>query len=117
MDLIADIFLISGALGAGFYCLILSRRLNRLNDLETGVGGAVAVLSAQVDDLTKSLSNAQKIAGQSTQELSNVTQRAEETTRRLELILASMHDIEPSESGQSKSMGPLLGRKAGERNV
>ena len=50
MDLIADILLVAGALGAGFYCFILGRRLNRFNDLENGVGGAVAVLSAQVDD-------------------------------------------------------------------
>ena len=41
MDLIADIFLIAGALGAGFYCIVLSRRLSRFTDLENGVGGAV----------------------------------------------------------------------------
>ena len=52
MDIIADILLAAGALGAGIYCYILGRRLNRFNDLEKGVGGAVAVLSAQVDDLT-----------------------------------------------------------------
>ena len=52
MDLIADILLVAGAFGAGFYCFILSRRLSRFTDLEKGVGGAVAVVSAQVDDLT-----------------------------------------------------------------
>ena len=55
MDLIADIFLIAGALGAGFYCIVLSRRLSRFTDLENGVGGAVAILSQQVDDLTRAL--------------------------------------------------------------
>ena len=34
MDLIADILLAAGAMGAGFYCLILGRRLNRFNNLE-----------------------------------------------------------------------------------
>ena len=53
MELVADILLVAGALGAGVYCFVLARRLNRFNALEKGVGGAVAVLSAQVDDLTK----------------------------------------------------------------
>ena len=49
VEMIADVLLVAGALGAGVYCYVLARRLSRFNDLETGVGGAVAVLSAQVD--------------------------------------------------------------------
>ena len=93
MDLIADILLVAGAFGAGFYCLILSRRLNRFNDLEKGVGGAVAVLSAQVDDLTKTLDLAKHTADTSTDSLDGLTERAESVARRLELLVASMHDI------------------------
>ncbi len=47
MELIADILLVAGALGAGLYCFVLSRRLRKFTDLEQGVGGAVAVLSSQ----------------------------------------------------------------------
>ncbi len=61
--MIADILLVAGALGAGFYCFILARRLTKFTDLENGVGGAVAVLSAQVDDLGKTLNLAQKKRG------------------------------------------------------
>lgn len=93
MELIADILLVAGALGAGFYCFILSRRLSRFNDLETGVGGAVAVLSAQVDDLTKTLDAARQTAGSSTDSLEALTDRAETVARRLELMVASMHDL------------------------
>ncbi|WP_299728778.1 hypothetical protein [uncultured Tateyamaria sp.] len=93
MDLIADILLAAGALGAGFYCFILGRRLNRFNNLEKGVGGAVAVLSAQVDDLTKTLAAAQKTAAISTETLTELTERAEQTSRRIELQIASIHDI------------------------
>ena len=78
MDLVADILLVAGALGAGFYCFVLGRRLKRFNDLEKGVGGAVAVLSAQVDDLTKTLEAAQKTAAESAEALSDTTQRAAE---------------------------------------
>ena len=54
MNFIADVPLISGTLAAGIFCIILSKRLSRLNDLEKGVGGAVSVLSVQVDNLKKS---------------------------------------------------------------
>ena len=93
MDLIADILLAAGALGAGFYCLVLSRRLKRFNDLEKGVGGAVAVLSAQVDDLNKSLVSAQKVSDGSRKALEQLTGRAETVAQRLELMMASMHDM------------------------
>jgi len=93
MNLIADILLAAGALGAGFYCLVLGRRLNRFNDLEKGVGGAVAVLSAQVDDLTRTLAAAQATAGTSAKTLTELTARAETSARKLELQMASLHDL------------------------
>ncbi|GFE49574.1 hypothetical protein So717_13270 [Roseobacter cerasinus] len=93
MELIADVLLAAGALGAGIYCLVLGRRLNRFNDLEKGVGGAVAVLSAQVDDLTKTLSAAQSTAANSADTLTDLTKRAEDMSRKLELQMASLHDV------------------------
>lgn len=95
MELIADILLAAGAIGAGFYCLVLGRRLNRFNDLEKGVGGAVAVLSAQVDDLTRTLAAAQQAAAQSATTLNDLVARAEESARRLEMQMASLHDLPP----------------------
>lgn len=93
MDIIADILLVAGALGAGFYCFILARRLNRFSDLEKGVGGAVAVLSSQVDDLNKSLHSAQSVSAESNTALDQLTTRAEAVSKRLELLMASMHDV------------------------
>lgn len=93
MDIIADILLAAGAIGAGVYCFVLGRRLNRFNDLEKGVGGAVAVLSAQVDDLNRTLTAAQQTASESAQTLTDLTKRAEDMSRRLELQMASLHDI------------------------
>lgn len=99
MDLIADILLAAGALGAGFYCFVLSRRLKKFHDLEKGVGGAVAVLSSQVDDLNKSLKEAQAISNGSSHELKQLTGRAETVAQRLELMMASLHDIPAVETG------------------
>lgn len=97
MAVIADMLLAAGALGAGFYCLVLARRLRRFTDLEKGVGGAVAVLSAQVDDLTKTLQRSQVTAKSSVDTLAQVNQRAEAAAQRLELLLASLHDLPEAE--------------------
>lgn len=93
MEMIADILLVAGAIGAGIYCMVLGRRLKRFNDLEKGVGGAVAVLSAQVDDLTRTLAAAQRTANGSSGTLDQLTERAERLSKTLELQMASLHDI------------------------
>ena len=101
MTLIADILLVAGALGAAFYCFILGRRLRRFNDLETGVGGAVAVLSSQVDDLEKTLETARNSARASSEALLSQVERAEDVRRQLELQMASLHDVIPDHDGVS----------------
>lgn len=93
METIADILLVAGAFGAGVYCFVLARRLARFNDLENGIGGAVAVLSVQVDDLTRALAVAQKAASDSTGTLDDLTERAETVAGRLEILVASLHDV------------------------
>ncbi len=113
MELIADILLVAGALGAGVYCFILSRRLSRFNDLEKGVGGAVAVLSAQVDDLTKTLNMAQKTARSSEVSLKELTEHADGVAKRLELMVASMHDLPeaaPEPQSTPKAADPVFMR-------
>jgi hypothetical protein len=111
MVFVADILLVAGALGAGLYCHVLSRRLSRFTDLEQGVGGAVAVLSAQVDDLGKALKQAQSTASSSVKTLVDVNVRAETSARRLELLIASMHDV-PNEEIIEKQCSPFFVRHA-----
>ena len=93
MEMIADILLGAGALGAAAYCLVLSRRLAAFTRLESGMGGAIAVLSAQVDDMTRALDRARGAATSSAEALEGRTRRAEQVAERLELLLASMHDL------------------------
>lgn len=93
MDALANILSIAGALGAAFYCFTLSHRLRRFTRTEDGMRGAVAALSAQVDGMTAALKFAQEAAGQPTARHDDLTRRAEEAARRLELMLAALHDI------------------------
>lgn len=103
MSLIADILLIAGALGAGIYCVVLSRRLTKFTDLEGGMGGAIAVLSVQVDDMTKLLDKAKVTASSSSSSLEALTQRAEGVAQRLELLVASMHDLPEAKEPEPKA--------------
>lgn len=93
MEIIADILMSAGAFGAAVYCYVLAGRLKKFSTLETGMGGAIAVLSAQVDDMTKALEAARRTAGDSATSLELSTQRAEAVAARLDLLLASMHDL------------------------
>ncbi|WP_170411578.1 hypothetical protein [Ruegeria atlantica] len=106
MELIADILLVAGALGAGLYCFVLSRRLKRFTDLEKGVGGAVSVLSSQAEELKKSLDTARDASDQSGVALKELTERAETIAQRLELMMASMHDVVPEEEDAAKPSAP-----------
>ena len=75
MNLIADILLVAGSFGAAIYCYVLSGRLKKFTTLETGMGGAIAVLSAQVDDMTRALEKARTAATGSADGLQALTAR------------------------------------------
>lgn len=101
MNLIADALLAAGAFGAALYCYVLQGRLKRFTALESGMGGAIAVLSAQVDDMTRALQAAQGTAGQSSATLEAQVARAEAAAARLDLMLAALHDL-PETGGGSQ---------------
>lgn len=109
MNLIADILLASGALAAAFYCFVLSRRLRRFADLDKGVGGAIAVLSVQVDDLARTLQSSEQAAKRSADVLAHESVRAEAAAKRLELLIASLHDL-PDPASQPTPINPFFTR-------
>lgn len=93
MEMISDILLVAAAFGAAIYCAVLSSRLKKFQTLEGGMGGAIAVLSAQVDDMTRALDKARGTASGHAETLDALAMRAEAVAARLELMLASMHDL------------------------
>ncbi|MEM7508266.1 MAG: hypothetical protein AAF415_16150 [Pseudomonadota bacterium] len=92
MELIADGLLILAALCASLYCLVLSRRLRRLNRLDNGLGGAIASLSTQVDEMHRALAEAKQVTERSKRELDSRTKRAEQAAGRLELLLVAVRE-------------------------
>ena len=102
MDLIADSLLLAATLGALLYCSVLAARLRRFTTLESGMGGAIAVLSAEVDEMTRALEKAQGVAGQSERRLTGLTERADRLATRLELLVAALHDLPAETSAQNE---------------
>jgi hypothetical protein len=105
MTLVSDILLSAGAFGAAIYCFVLSARLKKFTTLENGMGSAIAVLSAQVDDMTKALERARGATISSASGLESLTSRAETVAGRIELLLASMHDLpEPAQDASQSAL-------------
>jgi outer membrane murein-binding lipoprotein Lpp len=89
MTLFLDLAIALGAFLAAAYCLLLSRRLRALSQLDGDVGAAIAVLSQQVDALTRALQAASQSSTQAEASLALTIARAETATRNLELMLAA----------------------------
>lgn len=93
LTFLADALMVVAALGAAVYCFILSRRLTRLSSIDKGLGGAIAVLSAQVDDMNKALEAAKSESDSAASHLQDLTHQAREIASDLELMIAACHDV------------------------
>lgn len=95
MALILDLVVASGAFLVAAYCLSLSRKLRALSRLDGDVGAAIAVLSQQVDALTRALQAAAQSSTQAEASLALTIARAETATRNLEMMLAAGRNSPP----------------------
>lgn len=110
MAFVSDFLVVAAALGAALYCFILSRRLQALTRLDGGLGSAIALLSAQVDDLSRTLRQARENADSGAAALNSQTARAEAACQRLELLLATLHDLPADgERAQGNEAAPAAG--------
>lgn len=82
MEYLFQAALTVASVGLAGFCLVLARRLRRLNDLETGLGGAIAVMAAEVDRLERAI----RVARDEATEASKALAR-EITTARKERAL------------------------------
>lgn len=104
MGFILDLVIACSALLAAAYCLLLSRRLRAFSRLDGDVGKAIAVLSQQVDALTKALHAAEQSNARADSALEQQIARADATARRLELLMAAQHvPATPSAESVSKA--------------
>lgn len=60
MDLIADGLFIATALTAALYCYVLSQRLRRLSDAESGIGAQIAALNKALEETRSGLAETRR---------------------------------------------------------
>ncbi|KGJ06276.1 hypothetical protein SAMN04487972_1044 [Paracoccus halophilus] len=75
---ILQTLLITFTVGLAFFCFALARRLRMLNDLENGLGGAIAVMTSEISRLENSIILAKAEAMRATRSLSEEIERAKE---------------------------------------
>lgn len=75
---IIEILLLLGCCLLGGFCFSLTQKLRRLNNLETGIGGAIAVLVSEIARLEHSILLARNEALRATTGLSEEIERAKE---------------------------------------
>lgn len=85
VEMILPAALMAACLAVALYCHILARRLRRLNDLETGLGGAIAVMSAEVARLEAAIAAARAEAEGASRALAAEVARAQDERLRLRL--------------------------------
>lgn len=95
MSILLDALIGVTALLAAAYCLLLSRRLRAFSRLDGEVGKAIAVLSQQVDALSRALKAAEEANKTAAAALEHQAGRADMAARRLELLMAAhTHEAE-----------------------
>lgn len=89
----SDILIIFASLGAMAYCMVLSRRLSRLTSFDKGLGGAIAVMSSQVDEMKAALKEAKSGSDGAGTQLNDLVHQAREISAELEMMIAACHDF------------------------
>lgn len=93
MTLITDGLMIAAALFAGAYCLVLSRRLRALKDLDSGVGGAIMRMTRALEDARLALEEAKAANRDGNKELKDLIVRAEAASGQLRILLSATRDL------------------------
>ncbi len=94
--------LIAACLAVSLYCHVLARRLRKLNDLETGLGGAIAVMTAEVARLEAAIAAARDEAAQAGRMLAAEVERARDERLRLRLGQDLGEGIAPSRARRTR---------------
>ncbi|ODT61172.1 MULTISPECIES: hypothetical protein [Paracoccus] len=76
LEQLMQILLLVACVGLGVFCLTLARRLRKMNNLESGLGGAIAVMAAEVDRLERAIRAARDEATAASERLADEIETA-----------------------------------------
>ncbi|MEM7642816.1 MAG: hypothetical protein AAF366_09835 [Pseudomonadota bacterium] len=93
IPLISDSLLLLATVALAAYCWRLAARLRAFNDVDSGLGGAIAALSLQVEELKATLARATAESDSAATSLDMATDRANDSIGRLEMLIAAAEDV------------------------
>lgn len=105
METVANILLISGTMAATFYCRVLALRVSKLKVLNKGLDSAILSLSNSVEILRSTLQTTLSHNLQFSNNLAEVSQRAEIAAGRLHILLSNTVNVKLPELND-KAIGP-----------
>lgn len=112
LNQLADVLLAAASLGAAAYCMVLSRRLKKLGSFDKGIGSAIAVLSAQVEEMKAALREAKAGSDSASENLNDLVRQARDISSELEMMIAACHDFaETAIDVQSRAGGVDAGQE------
>lgn len=76
MEHLLQAMMVVACLGLAAFCVTLARRLRKLNDLESGLGGAIAIMAAEVDRLEQAIRAARDEANAASERLADEIETA-----------------------------------------
>ena len=88
LAVLAQIALAVAGLALALWCAVLARRLRQLNDLERGLGGAIAVMASEIARLEHALTRARSDATAAGEALGQTVAQARDERARWDLIAA-----------------------------
>ncbi|MEM8824129.1 MAG: hypothetical protein AAGF30_11005 [Pseudomonadota bacterium] len=98
VPLLSDVLLLLATLALAAYCWRLAQRLKAFNDVDSGLGGSIATLSLQVDELKNTLEKAMADSDAAGAALDQATDRANDSIGHLEMLIAAAEDVDISTS-------------------
>ncbi|MEM8851248.1 MAG: hypothetical protein AAGE03_14590 [Pseudomonadota bacterium] len=105
--LLSDGLLVLATVALAAYCWRLAARLRAFNDVDSGLGGAIAALSLQVDELKDTLATATAESGSAAASLDTATDRANDSIGRLEMLIAAAEDVADTPTDAPKTEAPI----------
>ncbi|MEM9015081.1 MAG: DUF6468 domain-containing protein [Pseudomonadota bacterium] len=93
MELIVDFMLLAASAAATFYCIILSRRLERLNDTKDGLGATIASMSEMVEQARTAVTLARQSSAESIEALSPLVEETRSVIPKLEELIEVVSDL------------------------
>lgn len=93
MALISDLLLLSATVAAFLYCFILSIKFKRLRNKEAQYITALNEVTSQVDRFINQIECARRTLKEVEHEFNDRIHKGNSLARRLELLIASLHDI------------------------